>query len=272
MQAPLYFVQNVDKIARSTDYKMLKDNELLVHGVFATIQGEGPFVGTPCVFLRLAGCNFGDKKGFCEFCDTEFKLANGKPLQFHMIRNKIVSLSSMIGPGKVRKLLVVSGGEPGLQPNTPRFLDLMVREGWTVQVETNGTQHRFASELRDAKSWVDTILVISPKAGPNGYPNLSFATWMWGQNCLKILIDHREDSKYHTVPNYAREWAALGYRVYLSPLAIYKKEYSGEISSLWDDTLIDKHLTSANYNYAAHLAMEEGFLLSTQQHLTTAIA
>ena len=38
-----------------------------VQEIFPTIQGEGPYVGYPAVFIRLGGCNLA-----CSFCDTEF--------------------------------------------------------------------------------------------------------------------------------------------------------------------------------------------------------
>jgi len=38
--------------------KRLEDPNLLqVHSIFKTIQGEGPFAGTPAIFIRLAGCS-----------------------------------------------------------------------------------------------------------------------------------------------------------------------------------------------------------------------
>ena len=39
-----------------------------IQEIFPTIQGEGPRVGTPSIFIRLGGCNLA-----CTFCDTEFE-------------------------------------------------------------------------------------------------------------------------------------------------------------------------------------------------------
>ena len=47
---------------------MVKIKEL-----FASIQGEGPFIGYKQVFIRLCGCNLK-----CKYCDTDFELKNAK--------------------------------------------------------------------------------------------------------------------------------------------------------------------------------------------------
>ena len=51
--------QPIEKVQRTFD------GTLEVHSIFKTIQGEGPFCGTPAVFIRLAGCNLQ-----CPWCDT----------------------------------------------------------------------------------------------------------------------------------------------------------------------------------------------------------
>ncbi|MDP8906059.1 MAG: 7-carboxy-7-deazaguanine synthase QueE, partial [Thermoproteota archaeon] len=40
---------------------------LKVSEVFDSIQGEGSYAGTPCIFLRLATCNLK-----CAWCDTKY--------------------------------------------------------------------------------------------------------------------------------------------------------------------------------------------------------
>ena len=42
-----------------------------VKEIFASIQGEGPYVGYKQLFIRFCGCNLN-----CGYCDTEFD-ANG---------------------------------------------------------------------------------------------------------------------------------------------------------------------------------------------------
>ena len=73
----------VDRCCGLADYAALELDEMLVHSIFKTIQGEGPYAGQTATFIRLAGCNFGGKSepivkdadgkiirggGGCSFC------------------------------------------------------------------------------------------------------------------------------------------------------------------------------------------------------------
>ena len=40
-------------------------NQLKIHEMFTSIQGESTYAGLPCFFIRLAGCNLR-----CSYCDT----------------------------------------------------------------------------------------------------------------------------------------------------------------------------------------------------------
>ena len=102
------------------------DGSVEVHSVFHTIQGEGPFCGTPCVFVRLAGCNLQ-----CPMCDTEYSAQREL-----MAPGAIVSRVQALQPR--RGLVVITGGEPFRQRLAPLF-NALVDAGYYVQVETNGT-------------------------------------------------------------------------------------------------------------------------------------
>ena len=69
-------------------------------------------------------------------------------------------------------------------------------------------------------------------------------------------------------------WLGRGhtYPVGEVPMAVYKKPYAGEVSSIWDTELIDHEATAANYAYAAQYALTNNLRLSIQMHLMTAIA
>jgi organic radical activating enzyme len=69
---------------------------LQVKSIFATIQGEGPNVGTPAVFIRLGGCNLA-----CEFCDTSFEVVN---LRVSLLKPLLSSLSRQIIRCKLKRM------------------------------------------------------------------------------------------------------------------------------------------------------------------------
>jgi organic radical activating enzyme len=47
----------------------VKKYPLAPNGIFASVQGEGHLLGTPMVFVRLAGCSVG-----CPTCDTDYRV------------------------------------------------------------------------------------------------------------------------------------------------------------------------------------------------------
>lgn len=126
---------------------------LSVHSIFYTIQGEGPFAGTPAVFIRLAGCNLQ-----CPLCDTEYTKGRKEltPLDiFAMVGWKVPE------PG----LVVITGGEPFRQ-DLAFLIMLLVDAGHYVQIETNGTlRPPIVPFNRNTDERTGAYIVCSPKAG-----------------------------------------------------------------------------------------------------------
>jgi 7-carboxy-7-deazaguanine synthase len=129
-----------------------RDGLLSVHSIFHTIQGEGPFCGTPSVFIRLAGCNLQ-----CPGCDTDY--TSGR---FEAGPNTILEFVREMRPSG---LVVITGGEPFRQ-DIERLLYTLMGAGYYVQIETNGTYAPpdvvccLAPDVRKG-----VYVVVSPKTG-----------------------------------------------------------------------------------------------------------
>lgn len=243
-------------------------DRLLVTSIFRTIQGEGPLAGRPAVFVRLAGCNFGAKTlGFCAFCDTAFEFDKGKLYTYSELINAIVTQEGFLKTDA----LVITGGEPTLQHNLIPFMQLVQEHVSQIQLETNGTQAQFFRKLDDHDP-LDVIftVVVSPKASSvtGKYPKPSDFVLDIAATCFKFVLTADPNDAHHTVPDWAFNRSLL---VYVSPMAVYKREYEGEVSSIWDPTLIDQEATAKNYAYAAQYAMKHGLRLSVQTHLFCAL-
>jgi organic radical activating enzyme len=138
-------------------------NHLAVNSIFYTIQGEGPFAGEPAVFVRLAGCNLQ-----CPLCDTEYTDRR------YLVIDDIVQ-NVLRERGSRCNLVVITGGEPFRQPIGLLVRDL-IRNGFRVQVETNGTLWQPAVNVFDPK----LTIVCSPKAGNVNRDLLPFiAAWKY---------------------------------------------------------------------------------------------
>lgn len=131
--------------------------ELLVSEIFYSIQGEGPFLGKPSIFLRLLGCNLE-----CVWCDTKYTWLFSKT-QLEKIRtripnDKLDSLDNIVFNRDEEgtrislleleerfarfpvKNLVITGGEPLLQKDILKdWLQVLIQKGFFIEIETNGT-------------------------------------------------------------------------------------------------------------------------------------
>jgi 7-carboxy-7-deazaguanine synthase len=147
--------------------------------IFYSIQGEGPAMGRPAHFIRLAGCNLR-----CEGCDTHLKgwmdLSPEETVEY--IESKRV---------------IITGGEPTMQmAELCELISLLNERGQEIHLETNGT-----NAIPDADLKRFRYAVVSPKYGSQvdllfwakkRNVHLKFVigpkAWCWPKEALERLI------------------------------------------------------------------------------------
>jgi 7-carboxy-7-deazaguanine synthase len=100
---------------------------LLVKEIFRSIQGETTRTGFPSLFIRVAGCNLN-----CIYCDTKYARSGGASMDLSLILKRIKEFDYF-------DHITITGGEPLCQKNIIPFMDLLIKEDYNVQVETNGS-------------------------------------------------------------------------------------------------------------------------------------
>ena len=98
-----------------------------------TIQGEGPLIGRPTVFVRTGGCDYR-----CTWCDTMYAVlpAYRNEWAFMTPAEIMVRVDEFAGGKAV--LVSLSGGNPALQP-LASLIRLGRRNGDTFALETQGS-------------------------------------------------------------------------------------------------------------------------------------
>lgn len=139
--------------------------------VFASLQGEGPGMGRPSIFVRLSRCNLA-----CRWCDTAYTwrfVGDNRPhrdeVAFERAENQLGLSEADVAALILRHpedRLVITGGEPLLQGAAlARLVALLkaARPALHVEVETNGTvaAHPALDELVDQFN-------VSPKLAHSG--------------------------------------------------------------------------------------------------------
>jgi 7-carboxy-7-deazaguanine synthase len=200
-----------------------------VQEIFPTLQGEGPYVGHPSVFIRLGGCNLA-----CSFCDTEFD--SYQNISLEKIIEKTLELAKSPEGKIVRKLIVITGGEPLRQP-IGRLCDELVKLDFLVQIETNGTIFR---NLNSAVK-----IICSPKNVDGKYYEIR-PDLLSRINAFKFIIS-KSQKNYSEIAEVGQ--SKFNIPVYAQPMDEY-----------------DEAKNLANLEYTKNLCEKGGYLFSLQMH------
>ena len=98
-----------------------------VNEIFYSFQGEGFLAGAPSVFVRLSGCPLR-----CRWCDTKY--AWDQTSGAHYSNEKIVQTVQQ-WPSK---LIVITGGEPMINPELPQLIQELKTSDKHITIETAG--------------------------------------------------------------------------------------------------------------------------------------
>ena len=172
---------------------------LRVSEVYASIQGESTFVGRPCVFVRLTGCNLR-----CIWCDSAFSFTGGTYRSIDEVVDEVASHGL--------PLVEVTGGEPLVQKTAIPLMERLLARDFEVLLETSGSR-----DIAPVPAGVHIIMDLkapdSKEARANRMENLAL---LRAKDELKIVLASRGD--YEWARAIVREHPELPCTVLFSPV------------------------------------------------------
>jgi 7-carboxy-7-deazaguanine synthase len=167
--------------------RAVPQSTLVIHEIYASIQGESTFAGLPCTFVRTTGCNLR-----CVWCDTPQAFYGGTRMSRAEVLAKALATET--------KLVELTGGEPLLQPATLPLLTELCDAGRTVLLETSGEADVSAVDPRVHKI-MDLKAPGSGESHRNRWSNLFHIT---PRDEIKFVLAGRAD--YEWMRDAVREW------------------------------------------------------------------
>lgn len=158
---------------------MAKEDTLVIHEIYASIQGESTFAGLPCTFVRTTGCNLR-----CTWCDTPHAFYGGT----RMPRAEVLAKALATGT----KLVELTGGEPLLQPGVRLLLRELCDADRTVLIETSGE-----ADISGLDPRVHKIMDIkAPGSGESHRNRWSNLEHLGPGDEVKFVLASREDYEF----------------------------------------------------------------------------
>lgn len=185
---------NASKSVKQIQVESLSRDELglPVQEIYETICGEGPTLGLPAVFVRLANCN-----RTCKWCDTGYvdsNLAKHSGIKSYKIDPHTLASVLRANYDMQHRVLVWTGGEPYM------YIDKIVQTNrellqryMSIWMETNGELIKYEKAIADTEK---TLMhyIISPKLPSSGrVSQIDERLEHWARAHFKYVIGNQED-------------------------------------------------------------------------------
>lgn len=149
---------------------------LAVCELFRSIAGETTHAGRPALFVRFSGCNL-----HCRWCDTPQARGEGKRIEVAELLHRLSATAD--------RLLVLTGGEPLLQPGLVDFCRGLLDAGKEILLETNGSL-----DIGVLPAEVKTILDMkAPSSGESESMRFENLLRLKAGDELKLVVADRQD-------------------------------------------------------------------------------
>jgi len=184
---------------------------LVVAEIFYSLQGEGPLIGSPAIFIRMAGCI----EPLCTWCDTKYAW-----FEFHeMNRERIMA---EVGKYSCRDV-VITGGEPFLQWDTGlhELHDELMENDYNIHYETSGKV--------GIPDLLGAAVVLSPKH-IDGEWQVSRET-VRKADLFKFVADDQKSME--EIHEFVEDYRIRKERVFIMPMGTTRKEQFARMEAVF---------------------------------------
>lgn len=228
---------------------MIDQKKYPVVEMFDSFQGEGPSIGSPARFVRMAGCNL-----HCRWCDTEYAWKKGvlDPTKITMMTAKEMTLDPGFTKDYLqRRLFVLTGGEPMIHVSEDLDLLAIILNWFRVEIETNG-------EIYPSWEIPDYVkFTVSPKlaSADSGSTGIDFREWTSRvpADSLRFKFVISSELEFHIVSRIVSDYKIQPGNVWIMPECRNREGLIQRLQSFSLEGILDKILHS-------------GFNLSTRLH------
>ncbi len=154
-------------------------NQLKINEIFASINGESTYIGLPFVFVRTSGCPLR-----CSWCDTRYAYDEGEDKSISDILREIEEFSI---PN-----VLLTGGEPLLQPASLELMSQLLERDYQVVLETGG-----ALNIADVPGGVAVVMDLKcPSSGMSERMHWDNIEHLTEDDQIKFVLADARDYEY----------------------------------------------------------------------------
>jgi 7-carboxy-7-deazaguanine synthase len=168
--------------------------------IYASIHGESQYAGLPCTLVRTTGCDLR-----CTYCDTTYAFTGGRDMTIDEIVAEVERLAM--------PFVLLTGGEPMLQPEVARLAERLLAGSYRVAIETSG-----AHPLDELPAQVLRIVdVKTPSSGESHRVRWEVLAKLRAGDAIKFVLSDETDYRW-SAEHVQRLGTLAGVEVLFSPV------------------------------------------------------